>query len=279
MDSDDEELWSRFEIEQRMVSFAPTMVGETRGADFESDADDTAPKRRRSFACAPHGDAEVCQQIATASAPSFSIMSRGQNFASDNGDNTAPSTVGTPCGTCSAPDGDAGSEQSAPSCATTAGVRLRWADSDSDDDGATARGQPCHSCFAPESDAGSEQGTPSPVGRRAHRKSRGARGRRGRAPPVMKRVAGFYAPAGYPVLVESLPPSMCDELWVDAILERARVLPSVLRCQLIGQALLVDFSERFAAKAFVAHFSLPCWTEQGAVRASRLQASWIAGLP
>lgn len=40
-----------------------------------------------------------------------------------------------------------------------------------------------------------------------------------------------------------------------------------------GQALLVDFSDQRAAEAFVGHFALPCWTQHGAVRATRIHTS------
>jgi len=76
------------------------------------------------------------------------------------------------------------------------------------------------------------------------------------------------------VLVERLPPKLCHDFFFSATFEQSGVLPSVLEYQVIPSAsavaLLVDFSDRRAAEAYVEHFSLPLWAQHGGVKAKVL---------
>jgi len=76
------------------------------------------------------------------------------------------------------------------------------------------------------------------------------------------------------VWVERLPPKLCHDFFLRAIFEQAGVLPSVLKYHVVpeasGAALLVEFSDQHAAKAYVEHFSLPLWAEHGVVKAKVL---------
>jgi len=297
IDSDDESVFDLFGHgggaghEQATAFKAPATDGKLRGADIKShDGRTTASSGSVASDSPPRSCSSRCDDSRSDDASTVSPMSDEARWFGGHSDDDlrAPQMASESCRSFGAP-GEACSEPSTASIAAPTGSD----DFSSDDDStappmASRRGaagfQGHVGLSAPAMP--SEVQLPTPEGRsgRGSDRRRKCRGHRSAMQDNGQHACGVKQPPSstegsadvetQSVWVERLPPKLCHDFFFSATFEQSGVLPSVLEYQVIplasAVALLVDFSDRRAAEAYVEHFSLPFWAQHGGVKAKVL---------
>jgi len=294
---------------QSTAWIASSMGGNARWASFDSDDGATTVSTMSDVSCrsafgvdvgvpgpchedepdsAPRDGASSKESIASIVPPTGGTV-RWADMESSDDEDAGLVLAGKSCASYPAPD-DLSSKQGTAWIAAPINGEIRGADIESDDDDTNAPpmvSKPCLFDRAPDGATGAS----GKVGK-AHRGKKGGSNRgRGKADsgqlklgvaqPSSEVAAVFGSEARvYSVLVEGLPPKLCDPAFLDSILDQADVSSFVLKRKLFGEAsgaaVLVDFSSWRAAMGCVDHFSEQCWAEHGAVRAKLIP---IAGPP